>query len=212
LKPAVSVIPEVEQAGPGVTQESKQIWTAIVVLVYLLCCQIPLYGIVKQTGSDPFYWIRVILASNRGSLMELGISPIVTASMVMQLLAGAKLIKVDQNVREEKELFDGAQKLIGILIAFGQAFAYTWSGMYGTMDEIGAGNAILIILQLTFATIITMLLDDVISKGYGIGGSGTSLFIAINMAETVLWSCFSPISYSFGAGEVAQEQYEGSII
>lgn len=212
LKPAVSVIPEVEQAGPAVTQESKQIWTAIVVLLYLLCCQIPLYGIVKQTGSDPFYWIRVILASNRGSLMELGISPIVTASMVMQLLAGAKLIKVDQNVREEKELFDGAQKLIGILIAFGQAFAYTWSGMYGTMDEIGAGNAILIILQLTFATVITMLLDDVISKGYGIGGSGTSLFIAINMAETVLWSCFSPISYSFRAGEVAQEQYEGSII
>jgi len=114
--------------------------------------------------------------------MELGISPIVTASMVMQLLAGAKLLKVDQNVREEKELFDGAQKLIGILIAFGQAFAYTWSGMYGTMDEIGAGNAILIIIQLTFATVITMLLDDVISKGYGIGGSGTSLFIAINMA------------------------------
>ena len=100
MKPAVSVIPEVEQAGAGVTQESKQIWTAIVVLVYLLCCQIPLYGIVKQTGSDPFYWIRVILASNRGSLMELGISPIVTASMVMQLLAGAKLIKVDQNIRE----------------------------------------------------------------------------------------------------------------
>jgi len=54
--------------------------------------------------------------------------------------------------------------------------------MYGTMDEIGAGNAILIIIQLTFATVITMLLDDVISKGYGIGGSGTSLFIAINMA------------------------------
>ena len=41
--------------------------------------------------------MRAILASNRGTLMELGISPIVTASMIMQLLSGAKLIKVDQN-------------------------------------------------------------------------------------------------------------------
>ena len=127
--------------------------------------------------------------------MELGISPIVTASMIMQLLSGAKLINVDQNVREEKELYEGAQKLCGILIAFGQAFAYTWSGMYGDIAVIGAGNAILIILQLVLASVITILLDDIISKGYGIGGSGTSLFIAINMAETVLWNCFSPLSF-----------------
>ena len=151
------------------------------------------------------------MASNRGSLMELGISPLVTSSMIMQLLAGAKLIKVDQNVREDKELFDGAQKLIGILIAFGQAFAYTWSGMYGPLEAIGAGNAILIVLQLTVASIITILLDDMMTKGYGIGNSGTSLFIAINMAETVLWSCFSPISYKSADGGFG-EQYEGSII
>lgn len=54
---------------------------------------------IKSTDSDPFYWMRVILASNRGSLMELGISPLVTASMIMQLLAGAKLIKVNQESR-----------------------------------------------------------------------------------------------------------------
>lgn len=210
MRPVISVIPEIEQAPASVTQESKQIWTAIVVLIYLLCCQIPLYGIIKSTDSDPFYWMRVILASNRGSLMELGISPLVTSSMIMQLLAGAKLIKVDQNVREEKELFEGAQKLIGIFIAFGQAFAYTWSGMYGSLEAIGAGNAILIILQLTFASIVTMLLDDIMTKGYGVGNSGTSLFIAINMAETVVWSCLSPISYKQGDG--ASEEYEGSIV
>lgn len=96
---------------------------------------------------------------------------------------GSQAHQVDQNVREDKELFDGAQKLIGIMITFGQAFAYTWSGMYGPLDAIGAGNAILIVLQLTAASIIiTILLDDMMTKGYGIGNSGTSLFIAINMA------------------------------
>ena len=86
----------------AVAYDTKQIWTAIVILIYLLCCQIPLYGMVTTSESDPFYWMRVILASNRGSLMELGISPLVTASMIMQLMSGSKVIKIDQNVREEK--------------------------------------------------------------------------------------------------------------
>ena len=76
----------------------------------MICCQIPLYGIYKSSGSDPLYWLRVILASNRGTLMELGISPIVTSGMIMQLLAGSKLIDVDKKLKEDRDLFEGAQK------------------------------------------------------------------------------------------------------
>jgi len=54
--------------------------------------------------------MRVILASNRGTLMELGISPIVTSGMIMQLLAGANLIDVDFSLKEDRGLFSGAQK------------------------------------------------------------------------------------------------------
>jgi len=145
--------------------------------------------------------------------MELGISPIVTASMIMQLLNGAKLIKIDQNVREEKELYEGAQKLVGVAIAFGQAFAYTWSGMYGDISAIGAGNAILIVLQLTFASLVIILLDDMLGKGYGIGNSATSLFIAINMAETIAWNVFSPLSFKMKSGATPDiEQYEGAFV
>lgn len=42
--------------------------------------------------------------------MELGISPIVTSGMIMQLLAGSKLIEVDKKLKEDKELFEGATK------------------------------------------------------------------------------------------------------
>lgn len=156
--------------------------------------------------------MRAILASNRGTLMELGISPIVTASMIMQLLSGAKLIKVDQSNKEEKALYEGAQKLAGIVIAFGQAFAYTWSGMYGDISEVGAGNAILIVIQLTFASLITILLDDMLGKGYGIGSSATSIFISINMAETIIWNCFSPLSFKNKSGTSDIEQYEGAFV
>jgi len=48
--------------------------------------------------------MRVILASNRGTLMELGISPIVTAGMIMQLLSGTKIIDANMSVKEDKIL------------------------------------------------------------------------------------------------------------
>lgn len=56
------------------------------------------------SGSDPFYWVRVVMASNRGTCMELGISPIVTSGLVMQLLAGSKIIEVDNSVKEDRAL------------------------------------------------------------------------------------------------------------
>ena len=72
--------------------------------------QVPLYGIMSSDSSDPLYWMRVILASNRGTLMELGITPIVTSGMIMQLLSGANLIHVDYSLKEDRALFSGAQK------------------------------------------------------------------------------------------------------
>jgi len=59
--------------------------------------------------------------------MELGISPIVTSGLVMQLLAGSRIIEVNQGVKEDRALFNGAQKLFGILITLGEAVAYVIS-------------------------------------------------------------------------------------
>ena len=67
--------------------------------------------------------------------------------------------------------------------------------MYGDISQIGGTKLVLIVIQLTLASMITILLDDMMTKGYGVGNSGTSLFIAINIAETVLWKTLSPLSY-----------------
>jgi len=82
----------------------------VTLLIFLVCSQVPLYGIMSSDSSDPLYWMRVILASNRGTLMELGISPIVTSGTIMQLLAGSNLIEVDFSLKEDRILFSGAQK------------------------------------------------------------------------------------------------------
>lgn len=207
VKPVKGLLPEVEQPLKKQAFNDKLMWTAIVLFIYLICCQIPIYGVIKQEGSDPLYWLRVILASNKGTLMELGISPIITSGMIMQLLAGAKIIQVNQSSREDRELFQSAQKMFGLIITFGEAIAYLFSGMYGPVHELGVINSTLIIAQLTFAGIMVILLDELLQKGYGLG-SGISLFIATNICEIILWKSFSPVTIRTESGT----EFEGAVI
>jgi len=207
VKPCMCILPEVSTPDRRIPFREKLLWTMISLFVFLVSCQIPLYGIMSNKSADPFYWMRVILASNRGTLMELGISPIVTSGMVMQLLAGSKLIEVDQSLKEDRMLFSGAQKLFGMVITMGEAVAYVTSGMYGDISELGAGNAILIIVQLFVAGMIVIILDELLQKGYGLG-SGISLFIATNICESIVWKAFSPTTMNTGKGT----EFEGAVI
>ncbi|KAJ4916812.1 SecY protein transport family protein [Raphanus sativus] len=207
VRPFLPFLPEVQSADRKIPFREKVIYTVISLFIFLVCSQLPLYGIHATTGADPLYWMRVILASNRGTVMELGITPIVTSGLVMQLLAGSKIIEVDNNVREDRALLNGAQKLLGILIAIGEAVAYVLSGMYGPVGQLGVGNSILIILQLFFAGIIVICLDELLQKGYGLG-SGISLFIATNICESIIWKSFSPTTINTGRGA----EFEGAVI
>jgi len=207
FRPFMAVLPEVVQPERKVPFKERVLWTAITLFIFLVCCQIPLYGIRSIESSDPFYWLRMILASNRGTLMELGIGPIVTSGLVMQLLSGTGLIHVDQSVKADRELFNGAQKLVGMVITIGQATAYVLGGLYGDVRELGIANGLLIVIQLFFAGIIVLCLDELLQKGYGLG-SGISLFIATNICETIVWKAFSPQTINQGRGT----EFEGAII
>ena len=59
----------------------------LTLLIFLVMSQMPLYGIVSSDNSDPLYWLRMMLASNRGTLMELGTTPIISSGMVFQVCA-----------------------------------------------------------------------------------------------------------------------------
>ncbi|KAE8659651.1 Protein transport protein Sec61 subunit alpha isoform 2 [Hibiscus syriacus] len=173
VRPFLSFLPEVQTADRKIAFREKVTYTVVSLFIFLVCSQLPLYGIHSTTGADPFYWMRVILASNRGTVMELGITPIVTSGLVMQLLA----------------------------------VAYVLSGMYGSVGQLGVGNAILIIIQLCFAGIIIICLDELLQKGYGLG-SGISLFIATNICENIIWKAFSPTTINSGRGA----EFEGAVI
>uniref|UniRef100_A0A8C5V6P7 SEC61 translocon subunit alpha 1 n=1 Tax=Microcebus murinus TaxID=30608 RepID=A0A8C5V6P7_MICMU len=149
IKPFCVILPEIQKPERKIQFKEKVLWTAITLFIFLVCCQIPLFGIMSSDSADPFYWMRVILASNRGTLMELGISPIVTSGLIMQLLAGAKIIEVGDTPKD-RALFNGAQKLFGMIITIGQSIVYVMTGMYGDPSEMGAGICLLITIQMEF--------------------------------------------------------------
>jgi len=207
IRPVMFILPEVAQPDRKIPFRERLLWTVIALFIFLVCCQIPLYGVMSSKSADPLYWMRVILASNRGTLMELGISPIITSGMVMQLLAGSRVIEYNQAVKEDRDLFHGAQKLFGILITVGEAIGYVFSGMYGSISDLGMGNALLIIVQLVMAGLIVIILDEMLQKGYGLG-SGISMFIATNICENIIWKALSPTTINTGKGT----EFEGAVI
>ncbi|MBT0158611.1 preprotein translocase subunit SecY [Candidatus Bathyarchaeota archaeon A05DMB-2] len=194
FKPVGRVLPEIKVPERKVSFNEKIFWTAIVLIIYLVMSEIPLFGISSNI-QDQFGALRVIFASNRGTLMELGIGPIVTAGLILQLLAGSSIIECDMSNPEDRGLFTVASKVFSIALTGVQAAAYLVSGMYGAFGSLGTA-AIVIFLQLLAAGVIVMLLDELVQKGWGLG-SGISLFIMAGVAQNILWSMFSPASGLF---------------
>ena len=85
VTPFRHVLPEVEPPlRRGFAFNERMMWTVLVLIIYLICCQIPLYGIGnRDLGAETLNWPRAIFASNRGTLMEFGISPIITSSLIL---------------------------------------------------------------------------------------------------------------------------------
>ena len=144
-------------------------------------------------GSVDKSWIcspsyRAIMAGASGSIMHLGIGPIVTASIILQLFVGAKIIKLDLTKKEDKAIYQGSQKVLVIVMIFVEAIPQVY-GYLSPSDGLtamvgGRGVAdLIIILQLFMGAFLVFLMDELISK-WGIG-SGISMFIAAGVSQSI---------------------------
>ncbi len=187
FKPLSRFMPEVGPPERRVGFNEKIFWTAMALVIYLIMTEVPLYR-VGATGGWDLTYLRVIFASNRGTLMELGIGPIVTAGLILQLLAGSGMIAADFSNPEDRGLFTTASKFFSIVLTGVQASAYLIGGVYGSLD---IGTSTIVFLQLLIAGIVVILLDEMVQKGWGIG-SGISLFILAGVAQRLLWDSIGP--------------------
>ena len=195
IEPVLRVLPEIPKPTRRPSLTERFVWTGIALVLYLAMAHTPIYGIPWQTsGFEQLVLLRVITASRRGTLMELGIGPLVTSGLIWQLLVGSKIVNIDIATRRGRALFTGAQKLFSIIFTIVQALAFIVGGAYGPLSP---SIAILVFLQLTTATLIVLLLDEMLQKGWGIG-SGVSLFIAAGVSQDIFWRMFSPLELRGG--------------
>ncbi|MCI4358001.1 MAG: preprotein translocase subunit SecY [Thermoplasmata archaeon] len=195
LKPLTGRMPAVAQPKGHVQFRTKMFWTVGVLLMYFLLTNIYLYGVDQANVIDLFQSYRAILAGAQGTLMHLGIGPIVTGSIIMQLFTGAKIINLDLTDDEDKGMYQGTQKVMVVAMIFVEAipqvFGYL-SPSTALISGLGAaspGNGMLladaiIVAQLVFGSYLVFLMDEVVSK-WGIG-SGISLFIAAGVSQQIV--------------------------
>lgn len=191
FKPIARILPEIKAPERRVRFNEKIFWTALVLIIFLVMSEVPLYGITKSALGE-LAALRIIFASTRGSLMELGIGPIVTAGLILQLLAGSAMIQCNMSDPQDRSLFTTASKAFSIILTGVQASAYIIGGMYNpSTGSLPGTTAIIIFLQLIAAGIVVLLLDELVQKGWGFG-SGISLFIMAGVAQHIFWQSFSP--------------------
>lgn len=194
LKPLTDRLPAVTRPEGHVHFRTKMMWIILILVVYFAMTNIMIYGLDTEEGIDLFAQYRAILAGAQFSLMHLGIGPIVTGSIIMQLFTGAKIIKLNLKDEEDKAVYQGTQKMMVIIMIVVESAPQVYGfmepstkfidSMEGFWTRHGPGLArSLIVLQLVVGSYLVFLMDEVVSK-WGIG-SGISLFIAAGVAQQI---------------------------
>jgi preprotein translocase subunit SecY len=183
LKKIFGFIPEVSQPEEKkLSFNVKLKWTLIVLGAFFLLANIPLFGL-SNNALERFKYLAIILGTDFGSIISLGIGPIVMASVILQLLAGAGIINIDTTTDDGKKFFQGLQKLLVFAFIIFEALVYVL--MKGLQAV--PGLEVILIVQLILGGIAIFYMDDITTK-WGFG-SGVSLFIAAGVA----WRLFATL-------------------
>ena len=191
---AAQYLPTVENPDKEQTLKQMLVWTGITVLLYFLLSEIPIYAADAQqveTAIQQLRTFQTLLGSNIGSLITLGIGPIVTASIVLQMMVGSELLGWNTDSEEGKQKFQAAQKMLAYGLTVVQALGFTMSGTFGSV----AGDPALLFIitgQITAGGWLVILMDDLVQK-WGFG-SGVGLFIAGGVSKGIMTQLFSPFA------------------
>jgi preprotein translocase subunit SecY len=176
--------------------KTKFIWTIVVLVLYFILKHVPLYGLAQQSFQQ-FQALSVLLGAEFGSLITLGIGPIVTASIVLQLLQGAGILKFNLQTHDGKARFQGTSKLLAYFFLVFQACIFVFLGGLSPESSLQGTAAFtqlqtLLVVQIVLGGFLIMLLDDLVQK-WGLA-SGISLFIAASVSESLFIQLFSPFA------------------
>ncbi len=203
----VSFLPEIKGPGQKLGFKEKLKWTLIILLAFFILSVIPLFGLGANALSQ-FRELSIILGASFGSVLSLGIGPIVTSSIVLQLLVGSGILKIDLTTHDGRTFFQGLQKLTTLFFIFFEAIVYVMLGGLAPDPALAGTPAyfsfqIILIIQLIVGGLLILFMDEVVNK-WGFG-SGVSLFIAAGVASEIFIRAFSPLNtvgdWAFASGQ-----------
>ena len=196
LTSILSKFPMVERPGWHVHFKTKLAWTAGILILFFALGNVPLFGLSPES-MDLFGRWRAIFAGERFSLTALGIMPIVDASIVLQLLVGAGILKLNLSDPGDQAFYQNIQKLLVVVFAAFISLTYV-VGFYkpdpGIASLLGVSLqfiSAMLFIQVFIGGMLIYFMDEVVSK-WGIG-SGVSLFILAGVSQQVITGLISPI-------------------
>src|SRR3990172_11393255 len=107
-------LPSVIKPEHKLTLREKLTWTFAILVFFYILGSITVWGINPSAVSQ-FEFLEIVFGSKFGSILTLGIGPIVTASIILQLLIGSKIIRWNLQDSADKAKFMGTQKILAIL-------------------------------------------------------------------------------------------------
>ncbi len=194
LDPILERLITVQRPKKALPLSTRLMWTALAALVYIMMTITPLWGVQKTTPSgvaasifnNPL--VSTIFGTTFGTWAQLGIGPIVIAGIVMEILQFSDLLPFDLDDKKDRLRFSAFQKLLALILAAGESAAIIAMGEFGQLSLI---QAVAVFIQLLIATQIVILLDDMIAKGWGFGGSAINLIILLSITRTFFVDLFS---------------------
>jgi preprotein translocase subunit SecY len=190
IEPFLSKLPAVKRPEKHVHFRKKLVWTVGILVLYFVLSNVPVFGL-STASQDLFGAYRAIFAGAMGSIILLGIGPIVTASIVLQLLVGAEILKLDVTERQDQAIFQGLQKLMVFVMIVVETLPQIYGGylvpdasIAGALGISPGALSFLLFLQVAIGGVLILYMDEIVSK-WGIG-SGVSLFIVAGIAQALV--------------------------
>ncbi|MHA1563634.1 MAG: hypothetical protein ACTSPA_16165 [Promethearchaeota archaeon] len=63
FSPFTRITTEIRKPDREISFKDKLIYTLVILVIYIIMSNIPIWGIQLDSGTDYYYWLRVILAS-----------------------------------------------------------------------------------------------------------------------------------------------------
>ncbi len=195
LQPYFERIPSVERPKRHVHFKEKFAWTVAVLILYFVLTNVPVFGLSPHS-IDIFAAYRALFAGATGSILALGIGPIVTASIILQLLVGAGIINLDLTDPDDRAAYQDFQRFLVFVMIAVEALPQIAGGLLlpdmNLAEKLGVSPtviSVLIFIQLFIGGVLIVYMDEVVSK-WGIG-SGVSLFILAGIAQSIVIGLFN---------------------